>query len=296
MYDKGIEAFLAISSCHSISGAARQLFITQSAISHRLSEFESRLGIILIDRIRGSRHCKLTRAGEIFLPTAELWNQAWCETEKLISNVNVLFLKIGCTDSVNTYILPKLYEMLIKHVPPVHLSICTLSSIELYNKIERRDLDVAFVLQERHRQQVIVAPFYQEPMKIVRMRQRKTPKKTVRAEDLDPTHELYINWNPPHQFWHDRVWDPAKKAVIELDTVNLIDILIQDPKHWALVPTSALNHLSNKKNLIVQDIVPMPPDRITYMIKHRFPRIAIREGIEILESLARELGFLGSRK
>jgi len=110
MYDRSIEAFLAVASCHSISGAADLLHVTQPAISHRIRELETHLGIILIDRMKGSRRCELTLAGETFLPTAELWGQAWREMEKLKFSIAVLSLTIGCVDSVNTYLLPLLSQ------------------------------------------------------------------------------------------------------------------------------------------------------------------------------------------
>jgi hypothetical protein len=47
--------------------------------------------------------------------------------------------------------------------------------------------------------------------------------------------------------------------------------------------------------MIVQELMPRPPDRITYLITHRFPRIAARQGIEILTSVARAEGFLESK-
>jgi DNA-binding transcriptional LysR family regulator len=294
MYDRSIEAFLAVASCHSISGAADLLHVTQPAISHRIRELETHLKMILIDRMRGSRRCDLTLAGESFLPIAELWGQAWRETEKLRSGVAVLSLTIGCVDSVNTYLLPQFYRELITSNPPIYLQIFTMRSAELYDKIERRELDVAFVLYELHRQNVKAAPFYREPMKIVRPSRRKSQSHKIRIKDLDPTYELYINWSPSYQMWHDRLWDPSSKAQIEFDTINLIQALMQDPRNWALVPFSTLNFLQKNQAVIVQDLIPSPPDRITYMITHRFPRIAARQGIDILESLAHKHGFLKS--
>jgi DNA-binding transcriptional LysR family regulator len=292
MYDRGIEAFLAVVSCHSISGAANLLHVTQPAISHRLRELETHLGMILIDRMKGVRRCELTLAGETFLPTAELWGQAWREMRKLKFSDGALSLTIGCVDSVNTYLLPQFYKELIIHKPPIHLQIFTMRSVELYDKVEHRDLDVAFVLHEQRRQNVKVNQFYCEPMRIVRLSCKKSQSHEIHAKDLDPTYELYINWGPSYSMWHDRIWDPSIKAQIELDTVTLIQALMQDPRNWALVPLSTLDFFQKNNEFIVQKLISSPPDRITYMITHRFPRIAARQGIEILESLAYGHGFL----
>jgi DNA-binding transcriptional LysR family regulator len=294
MYDRGIEAFLAIASCHSISGAAGLLNVTQPAVSHRIRELETHLGTILIDRMKGSRRCDLTLSGEAFLPTAELWSQAWRETQKLKLGTSASSLNIGCVDSVNTFLLPQIYKKLIAHQPPVHLQIYTMRSAELYEKVERRELDVAFVLQEQRRQNVDVKPFYRESMWIVRPSQRRAQSGKIDANDLDPTFELFINWGPWYQIWHDRVWSSHRKAQIELDTVTLIQALMQNPRQWAVVPFSVLDYFRKNKKIVVQELIPKPPDRITYLITHRFRRIASRQGIEILEMVARAIGFTKS--
>lgn len=292
MYDRGIEAFLAIVSCRSISGAADLLNITQPAVSHRIHELEDYLGVLLIDRMRGSRQCDLTLAGETFLPTAELWSQAWREIQKIKSGVSVLSLKIGCVDSVSTYLLPKIYTDLTSHNPPVHLQIFTMRSNELYEKVERRELDAAFVLIEQRSQKVNVTPFHKESMWIVRPYPQKKLRKTINAKELDPKNELYINWGTWHQIWHDRIWGPYRKAQIELDTIGLIKALMKNPEQWALVPFSVLPFFKNAQGMHVQELTPKPPDRITYLITHRFPRNAAKQGIEILELLSRNIGYL----
>ncbi len=51
MYDRGIEAFLAVASCRSIAGAARLLHLTPSVISHRYPRIGARQGIDILEKI-----------------------------------------------------------------------------------------------------------------------------------------------------------------------------------------------------------------------------------------------------
>ena len=291
MYDRGIEAFLAVASSHSISGAAELLHITQSAVSHRLRELESQIGMTLVDRQKGLRRSDLTLAGENFLPIAERWSQLWRETQQAKSSLWALFLKVGCVDSVNTYLLPRLYLALPDSQPPVHLKISTMSSVDLYEKIERRELDVAFVGTEIHHPRVKITPFYREPMQVIRHRSKGPFSRTVRAADLDPAFELFVPWSPPHQIWHDRIWNPSLTARIEPDTLSLLQVLLEDPRHWAIAPRSVMDHFRRNRRLIVQELDPPPPERITLMISHQLPRVGARQGIEILERVARKMGF-----
>ncbi|MFH2093261.1 MAG: LysR family transcriptional regulator [Pseudomonadota bacterium] len=291
MYDKGIEAFLAVASCRTIGGAAQLLNLTSSAISHRLRNLEEELDMILIDRHKGVRKSSLTMAGEKFLPVAERWNQLWRETRQIKNDVESLSLIIGSVDSVNTFIMPPIYKALSSHSPPVYLKIYTNRSQVMYEKIERKEIDVAFVVQETPYQYIELTPFLTEQMRVIRLNQSNLPP-VVLAKDLQPEHELFINWGPSYQIWHEHIWNPLCRPKIELDSVTLIQAMIDDPRHWAIVPKSVLKYFRYNKKLIAQTLDPPLPDRVTYMITHRYPRIGARQAIDILKQLSKENGYL----
>jgi DNA-binding transcriptional LysR family regulator len=64
----GLEAFLAIADRGRFHEAARQLHITQTALTRRLQNFEALLGVRLVERT--TRSVALTELGRAFLPQA----------------------------------------------------------------------------------------------------------------------------------------------------------------------------------------------------------------------------------
>ena len=68
MTQQEIEAFLETVRQGSISAAAESFFITQPALSRRISILEEELGYILFHRRKGSRNVELTEEGKAFLP------------------------------------------------------------------------------------------------------------------------------------------------------------------------------------------------------------------------------------
>ena len=64
----GLEAFLAIAEQGRFHKAARQLHITQTALTRRLQNFEDLLGVKLVERT--TRSVALTPLGRAFLPQA----------------------------------------------------------------------------------------------------------------------------------------------------------------------------------------------------------------------------------
>ena len=55
MHEKGIETFLAVAMSRTLGKAAELLNVTQSTISYNLSELESEMGMILVDRQKGQQ-------------------------------------------------------------------------------------------------------------------------------------------------------------------------------------------------------------------------------------------------
>jgi len=56
-----VEAFYWVVSLKSVTRAAEKLFLTQPAVSSRISALESELGVLLLDR--RDKHFRLTLAG-----------------------------------------------------------------------------------------------------------------------------------------------------------------------------------------------------------------------------------------
>lgn len=75
----------AVAETNSLTRAAEQLYVSQSALSHQLREIETELGTPLF--IRSSRKMVLTPAGERLLATA---NHILCELEKAESSIRQL--------------------------------------------------------------------------------------------------------------------------------------------------------------------------------------------------------------
>src|ERR1700730_4343331 len=63
---KEIEAFMAVVEAGSFQGAARRLNATPPAVSKRISELESELGVRLFER--SPRHCQVTARGHALVP------------------------------------------------------------------------------------------------------------------------------------------------------------------------------------------------------------------------------------
>jgi DNA-binding transcriptional LysR family regulator len=290
MLNRGIETFLAVVAGGSINSAARMLNITQSSVSQRLKKLEDEIGYVLIDRRKGGRTIRLTPAGESFFLVAE-------NMQSLLQGLSgETFqggsLKIGCVDSINIFLLSEMYKAMRRHSPPVQLNIGTHQSGQIYDLVERRELDIGFVLQERRSQYLRVTPFWKEDMLVIRARQASLPP-LVSPSELDPREELCINWGPKYQLWHDRHWNPMISPDVQLDTIGLIRLLLESKGQWAIVPSSA-RPILEAQGYVFQRLSSPPPERVCYQIVHRYPRAGAVRALKIWEAISTPIRNAGT--
>ncbi len=284
-----MKAFLAIAAQRSLTKAAESLHVSQSSISHRLKNLEQELELLLVERGKGVKSIVLTPAGEEFTFVAERWMQLSLETQSLKAK-NRLSLAIGAVDSVNTYLLPGLYQQIICRQPDLRLHIHTQNSAALYPLLEERTIDVAFVLQERIIKNIEVTPLFAEPMVVIRLAAAEhaaaplIDPRQLRAQD-----ELYHEWFPGYPIWHDKWWDPFQASHIQVSNGPMVLPLLQTPQQWAIVPLSIAQSKAATQEYVIQHLSEPPPERICYKLTHKFAKSKTKEMLGLLDDLLAEL-------
>lgn len=109
MLDKRYKTLISLSQTNSFTQTAQQLFITQPAVSQQVSSLETDLQFPLVIREHGKIH--LTSAG---LQLAKFAKQTELESQKVITSLRTGTenLKMGCTLSLSSTILPKFIQQL----------------------------------------------------------------------------------------------------------------------------------------------------------------------------------------
>lgn len=119
-----INIFLTAAETQNFSEAARQLHMTQPAVSMQIQSLEQRLGVDLFER--SGRRIQLSEAGEALMPMArDLISMSLRieETIKSLSGDVVGHLKIGCSTTAGKYILPHLIARFRRKHPRVQVTV-----------------------------------------------------------------------------------------------------------------------------------------------------------------------------
>ena len=146
MDTQSLKAFVAVAEHESFSEAADALFITQPAISKRISNLEQRLNHRLFDRI--GRKVNLTEAGNALLPQARQIllsiNKAERSVRDLSGNVSGK-LSMGISHHIGLHRLPPVLRYFTRAYPDVRLDIDFMDSEQAHAMILHGDLDLAVI-------------------------------------------------------------------------------------------------------------------------------------------------------
>ena len=120
-----LRAFQLLSQTGSFTATAKQMFVTQSAVSHSIKSLETNLGCSLLDR--SGKSVALTAHGETLLRRVEtIMSEMNLATEELtaLNRWGYGRLRVGATDTMCQYLLPAVLREFRESFPncevPIH--------------------------------------------------------------------------------------------------------------------------------------------------------------------------------
>lgn len=256
-----IEAFLTIIKAGSISAAAEKLYVTQPALSRRITALEKKIGYALFLRGKGIRTIELTPEGKAFLPIAEKLMGIWKDTQEIGNLKDMKSLSLSAIGSVITYLLPNVFKTFMATYPECALDIHNYHSFESYQYVESGEIDLAFIANPFHSTDVKTTPAFMESMHLITSLNLEEP---VSPEHLDPSGEIRLPWNPEYDQWHDFWFKPYAKSRVKLDQITLIDKFLDDPHTWVIAPTYIADRLLTNPQLHTYKMVDPPHDILIY--------------------------------
>lgn len=146
MDERDFEVLLAINKFRNITQAAESLYVTQSALSKRITAIENELSTKLLIRSRKGVH--FTPEGEELLKGVEAASTILQHTrEKLDYSKDIISGNLNAGISINytLYRLPSILAEYQQAFPDVTMHISTDNSRKLYNQLLRGEIDIAII-------------------------------------------------------------------------------------------------------------------------------------------------------
>ena len=140
------KVFYTVAISGSFSAAAKELFISQSAVSQSIKNLEEKTGSPLF--IRGSRNVKLTNVGKMLFSHVEQAYSLLKEAENRILEMQLLRLgeiKIGVGDTILRYLLTPFLQQFIKEYPKIKIQIINRTSPGIIDSIKKGAVNFGIV-------------------------------------------------------------------------------------------------------------------------------------------------------
>jgi len=161
-------AFSALARRGSFTLAAKDLFLTQSAVSHAIKALEEEVGCRLVDRT--GKRVLLTQAGEQFLRHVE---KIMREMEAARSGLETLSkwghgrLRVGASTTACQYILPTVLREFRQSFPKCIIKIEPGDHGHQLDLLRGNHIDLALMLEPSGQTEVNFTPLFQDELQFV---------------------------------------------------------------------------------------------------------------------------------
>jgi DNA-binding transcriptional LysR family regulator len=239
-----IEGFVEVARSQKLGQAARELFITQPALTARIQRLEQDLGVPLF--VRTPTGMRLTDPGRTFLPWAVRALDAVDEGRRHVEDLargGAGELAIGAAPAVSTYVLPALLKSFTDALPNVSLVVRTGHSEEVLDMVLRGEVEVGLVRALLH-PQIQSVPFYEETLVLVSDPSHPFAARTriSIAEIAEAQLILFDRTSSYHGltslFFREAGVTP--RGVMELDNIDAAKKMVQQGLGVALLPQTAV--------------------------------------------------------
>ena len=182
-----LRIFVAVAEREHVTQAARDLNLTQSAVSAAVTALEERHDTKLFDRI--GRRIALTQAGRLFLTEARAVLARAAAAETMLADLTGLkrgSLALAASQTVGNYWLPPLMARFRSDHPGITLSL-TIGNTETVAAMVRESVvDIGFVEGDIDEPALTITPVAEDELVLVVSAARMPPKRAAapRAADL----------------------------------------------------------------------------------------------------------------
>ena len=249
--------FLALAEHLNFTRAAAAVHVTQSTLSHQISQLEDELGQRLFDR--SERRVTITAAGEMFLPKAV---KALAEIDSGIALMHTStrtltgMLQLGTTPTLNMGLVPHCISRFVKDHPSVNVMVDESTGDWLISDMRAGKLELVIAYKPFDLEGLLFEPLCTEEMVlVVGARHPLADRKRVRMVELH-RRELAL---PPRKFTTRLQLDEAFQAAgaepfvaVECSSLAAILSLVQQSHFATIVSRSALPNPTDLRAIVLE--------------------------------------------
>lgn len=185
----GVQAFVVIAELGGFNKAARELHITQTALTRRIQKLEAYLGLKLLDRT--TRRVDLTVVGRDFLPQARAIVQEMTSAVERLKDMSQRAtgnFTLACIPSMTSHVLPGVIRQYAKLHPDNRIRLLDGSSTEVRDAVLGGQAELGIAVQGEKHPELAETVLFADPLVFVcRTPHPLQDRKTVSWADMRDT-------------------------------------------------------------------------------------------------------------
>lgn len=263
----GVEVFVATAEEASITAAARRLGTSAATVSQQLTNLETNIGTILLNR--QARPVTLTPAGDMFLRRANaILNEADQARAELGQKdmSGLIRFRLGMIEDFDADVTPKLLSSMAEELKSCQFLLETAASHTLVDLLETRALDV-IVASEMGRplDGMEVHPLMEEPFVVA------LPKDALGSGDAmrQLRRMPFVQYTERHYMGRMIAAHLARQNIVlsrrfELDSYHAILAMIAEGAGWTIL--TPLGWMRAQRFRDAVDLIPLPGPKLSRSI------------------------------
>jgi DNA-binding transcriptional LysR family regulator len=272
-----LKTFTTVAATRSFSRTARELNLTQPAVSKHIAALEAFYGVKLVDRSR--RTVTLTEAGSALLPYAQKILRAMAEALQEIETYTATvrgMLTIGASTIPGHYVLPPIIRRFREQYPEVTINLEVADSGKIVHRVIEGDLLLGAVGAFKPLPGLVAIPFAEDEIVLI------LPSAHPLARHRQITPALL----PEHQFvWRERESgtryvvekelaragiDPGDLRILaELGSTEAVLATVEAGMGLSFVSRRAAEKSARSGRLLIRHVQGLPLKRTLYLIHLR---------------------------
>ena len=274
-----LQCFSAVATNLSYTKAAKELHLTQPAVSMQIRQLEQQAGLALTEQFGKQVH--LTEAGQEVFRYARSILQQVDELDTILDRLKGLSggrLRIAAISSAN-YFAPRLLGTFYERFPDVSVSMDVTNQTAVLQRVVDNEVDMAIMGQPPKESQVEAIPFMDNPLVIVAPPgHRLAKRKRIPLKELEKEVFLIRESGSGTRGAMERFFRQNKlklKTGMGMGSLSSIKQGVQANLGLGLLPRGAVRVEMDLGKLVELKVKGLPIQRHWYVVLHKGKRLSV---------------------
>ena len=269
---RNLKIFLEVYRTHSITDAAKHLYITQPAVTRAIQDLESEYTVRLFERYH--RRLIPTAIADHLYTYSDQIVSLMDGMEKMLKQEQVQAkIRIGASITIGTFLMTEICQKFSKVCSNTELEVTILNGTALQSKVLDNSLDIALIEDSIHERDLKAVPFFHDEMLLIMSKDHPLyRKKTIILKDIAEYPLLMREKGSAGREYVDALFARYGMQIMpkwESGSTQALINAVRSGLGISILPSQLCQEALHKKQIVSRSIYHEPMKRTFYIAAHK---------------------------